>query len=83
MIAAMLALAATTTVLPREDLQEVLASWEAGQLYCERGNKKACVDQRLYAAKMRRLFGLCPSKSGERGEVVVCKTGRKVEISFD
>jgi hypothetical protein len=83
MIVAILALAAAPVQLPREDLQEVLASWEAGQMHCERGNRKACADQKRYAAKMRVQYGLCPAQSGERGALLVCKTGKKVEMTFD
>jgi hypothetical protein len=82
MIIAMLFVAATAQ-LPKEDIQEVLANWEAGQMYCERGNKKACAEQKSYAAKMRTRYGLCPSKTGERGALIVCKTGKKVDVSFD
>ena len=83
MLAVILALAATTPQLPDEYLQVVLANWEVGQLYCEQGNAKACAQQKAYAAKMRARFGLCPAKSGERGAVMMCKTGKAVEINFD
>lgn len=83
MLAAIFALAATSAQLPEEDLQVVLANWEVGQMYCAQGNAKACAQQKAYAAKMRALFGLCPAKSGERGAVVMCKTGKAVEINFD
>jgi hypothetical protein len=84
MIISVLALAAAAAPpLPKEDIQEVLASWEAAQMYCERGNTKACAEQKSYAAKMRSRFGLCPAKSGERGDLVVCKTGKKADFSFD
>jgi len=83
MLISVIALAATLSQLPAEDLQEVLASWEAGQMYCERGNSKACAERKSYAVKMRARFGLCPAKSGERGAVVMCKTRKSVEISFD
>jgi hypothetical protein len=82
-IIAILALVAAPPQLPKEDIQEVLASWEAAQMYCERGNAKACAEQKSYAAKMRSRFGLCPAKSGERGALVVCKTGKKADFSFD
>jgi hypothetical protein len=52
-------------------------------MYCERGNKKACAIQKSYAAKMRRLYGLCPTKNHERGALIVCKTGKRVDLSFD
>lgn len=83
MIIAILALVSAPTQLPKEDIQEVLASWEAGQMYCERGNKKACADQKLYAARMWTQYGLCPSKTGGRGALIVCKTGKRVDVSSD
>jgi hypothetical protein len=83
MIIAILALAVAPAQLPKEDIQEVFANWEAGQMYCERGNKRACADQKSYAAKMRTQYGLCPSKTGERGALIVCKTGKKVDVTFD
>ncbi len=83
MLSAILALAATSAQLPEEDLQVVLANWEVGQMYCAQGYAKACAQQKAYAAKMRARFGLCPAKSGERGAVVMCKTGKAVEINFD
>lgn len=83
MLITFLALVAAPTQLPTEDFQEVLASWEAGQMHCERGNKAACAEQKAYVAKMRGKYGLCPSRTGERGALVVCKTGKKVDVTFD